>query len=278
MPVITFYSSCKQETGNTVSAILLATYLGITKNKKILLISTGLNDTTVKDSLWPIEQKKKSGLFGPNTSIISQNGVEELDRVIRSNRVSPEIITNYTRVALRGRLEVLMGYVGSDEQYAEIEKDYVQIISLAAKAYDTVIVDLDQNINLGIQGIILNSSDIVIATTTQKLVNIEKLTADIQRNDFLNKNKTIMAIGKYDDKSRFNIKNISRNLLKQKEFINTIPYSPLVLEAAQEGKIIDIIWNLLNMRNKDENYLIIEELKRLSEKIDSTLIEVEMKK
>ena len=96
MAVITFYPSCDKETGNTIAAMTFATYIGITKNKKTLLISTGLNDSTIKESLWVIQQKKRSGLFGPNTTSMAQNGIEELDRIIRSNRFTPEIITNYT--------------------------------------------------------------------------------------------------------------------------------------------------------------------------------------
>ena len=278
MAVITFYSSCMQETGNTVSAIALATYLGITKNRRILLVSTGLNDTTVRESLWAKAPKKRSGLFGPNTSAMSQNGIEELDRVIRSNRVTPDIITNYTRVALKDRLEALMSYVGTEEAFKEIQKDYAQILMLANKAYDTVIVDLDQNLDIQTQSSIINVSDVVIATTTQKLSNIEKLDIQIENNDFLKKDRTLIAIGKYDTKSKYSAKNISRNLLRRKEIINTIPYSSLLLEAAQEGKVIDIFIDLLSSRTKDENYFLIEELNRLEEDVEDKIVDLQMKK
>ena len=276
MAVITFYPSCDKETGNTIAAIAFATFLGITKNKKTLLISTGLNDTTVKESLWVSEQKKRSGLFGPNTTSVAQNGIEELDRIIRSNRFTPEIITNYTRVALRERLEALMGYIGRKDQYDEIQKNYPQIVSLAAKSYDTVIVDIDRNMDKVTQLAILNASDIVIATVPQRITDIQNLISEIEKGEMLNKNKTLITMGKYDERSKYNAKNVSRNILKQKDIINTIPYNFLLMEASQEGKMIDIFISLLNLKNKDDNYTIIEELNRLDDKINNKIAENQM--
>lgn len=276
MAVITFYPSCDKETGNTIAAVAFATFLGITKNKKTLLISTGLNDTTVKESLWASEQKKRSGLFGPNTTSMAQNGIEELDRIIRSNRFTPEIITNYTRVALRERLEALMGYIGKQEQYEEIQKNYPQIVSLAAKAYDTVIVDIDRNMDKATQLEILKASDVVVATVPQRMVDIENLISTIEKGEILNKNRTLIAMGKYDERSKYNAKNVTRSLLRQKEIINTIPYNFLIMEASQEGKLIDIFISLLGLKNKDDNYTIIEEFNRLDKSINDKITENQM--
>ena len=280
MAIISFYSSCMQETGNTISAIAYASYLGMTKNKKILLVSTGLNDNTAVESLWPQEQNKKSGLFGPNTSSMAQNGIEELDRIVRSNRTTSEIITDYTRVALKDRLEVLTNYIGEKKVFAEIQKNYAQIISLAGRAYETVIVDIDQNLSKEVQNEILQVSDVILATTTQKLSNIEKLDEEIQNqeNTILDKSKTLIVLGKYDNSSKYNAKNISRTLLKQKDVVNTIPYNHLLLEGAQEGRLIENIDFLRKIKNRDENSLVIEELKRLDEKIENKVMEQQMRR
>ena len=122
MAIISFYSTCRQETGNTVSALAYATFLGITRNKKTLYVSTGLNDNTAVESLWSSQGSVKSGIFGPNTGKSTQNNsIEELDRIVRSNRTTSEIITDYTRVALRGRLEVLTSYMGEAKVFSQIQ-------------------------------------------------------------------------------------------------------------------------------------------------------------
>ncbi len=278
MSVITFYTSCKEEAGNTVSALSFATYSGITENKKTLIISTGLNDTTMTDSLWPIQRKRISGLFGPNTSVISQNGMEDIDRMVRANRLTPEVMQNYTRVALKGRLELLNGYKGTEEQYIDIQRNYAQIITLASKAYDNVIVDLDKTLNKQVKTQVLNVSDIVVALTSQKFSNVKELVEKIENNDTFRSDNTIFAIGKYNDRTKYNIKNISRSLLKKTETINTIPYNSLIFEATQEGKVIDVFWKFLNLKIKDENTFFIDELKRLKEEVDKKIKNIQMRR
>lgn len=278
MPVITFYTNCKEEAGNTVSTVAFGTYLGIEESKKTLIISTGMNDDTMTKSLWPAQNKKMSGLFGPNTNMISQNGIEDLDRMVRSNRLTPESIQNYTRVALKGRLELLNGYRGSEEQYQEVQNDYVQVVTFAKKAYDNVLIDLDKNLQKQTKYEILNASDIVIALATQKLDTIQQTVDEMNRGQLLKKDNTLIAIGKYDEKSKYNAKNITRSYLKQSNTINTIPYNTLILEAIQEGKLIDVFWKFLNLKIKDENSFFVDELKRLKESTETKVREIQMKK
>ena len=277
MSVIAFYTNSKDQTGNTISAISLATYLGITKNKKTLFISTALNDNTVREALWPAKKKKRSGLFGPNTSVISENGIEGLDRVIRSNKISPDIITDYTKVALKNRLEFLLGYRGSKEQYKEIQKQYVQIINMASKCYDTVIVDIDKGLEVKTQFELTNIADVVVAMTTQKLTNITSLITTIAEGVALKKSNTIITLGRYDEKSKYNAKNVSRNVLKQKQILNTVPYNTVLFEATQEGQVIDVFIKFLGLKGKDENTFFLEEIKRLGESIDKKVLEIQQK-
>lgn len=274
MSVVTFYTTCKEETGNTVSAISLATYLGIVRNKRTLFISTSLNDNTIRQGFWPAPTKKKSGLFGPNTSVMSENGIEGLDRVIRSNKISPDIITDYTKVALTGRLEFLLGYNGSAEQYQELQKQYMQVVNMASKCYDMVIVDIDKQLETKTKLELTNASDVVIAMTTQKLDNINNLVKTMSEGVVLKNSNTLITLGKYDEKSKYNAKNISRNVLKQKEIINTVPYNTVLFESVQEGKMIDMFIKFLGLKGRDENTFFLEEIKRLGESIDKKEIEV----
>ena len=269
MSVITFYTSGKDQTGNTASAIALATYMGIVQNKKILFISTALNNNEIKKALWPTQTKKKSGLFGPNnTASVNDNGIEGLDRIIRSNRITPDIITDYTRVALKGRLEILQGYSGSEEQYKEIQKQYLQIIALAKKVYNTVIVDIDRELEAKTKLEILKETDVVVAMTTQKLDNISNTVRTMAEGVAFKKSNSILTLGKYDDKSKYNAKNISRNILKTKEIINTVPYNTVLFEEMQEGRLIDMFIRFLSLNVKDENTFFVDEIKRLKENID----------
>lgn len=277
MAVITFYTEGKEETGNTVSTVAYATYYSIVESYKSLLISTGLNDNTMDTSLWPTRKEKKSGLFGPNMNLLSQSGMEELNRIIQSNKLSPEMITNYTKVALRDRLELLSGYRGGDEQYKEAQKDYIKVIDLAKSAYDNVIVDLDNGLEMQTKKEILDISDVVIALCTQKFENFEKLFNSINdESGLLKKKNTIIVFGKYNNKTRYNAKNITRNFLKRSETIGIIPYNTLLFEAVQEGKIIDLFLDFRKLKIEDENSFFMNEMKKLKDTIHDKVMQIQM--
>ena len=128
-----------------------------------------------------------------------------------------------------------------------------------------VIVDLDKNIGNQETVDILNTSDIIIALTSQRAKQIEKIQEMIKEGKILNEQKTIMTIGKYMENTKYNAKNITRNLLKQKDMINTIPYNNLFFEATQEGTVIDLFLNLMRVKEKDSNYNFVQEINNLNE-------------
>lgn len=266
MSIITFWNGTKEQCGNTASALALATYMAIERNIKILFVSTSLKDYSVEDSFWI---KKKNGflsMLGGNPGIISQAGIEGLDRIIRSNKLTPEIITDYSRIVLKNRLELLLGVNSSESQYEEIRGKYPSIIELADKYYDLVVIDLDPKLGPTIQENILKKSDIIIGMIPQKLKEIEKVVDKIQKNPYI-KEKIMLTIGKYDDKTKYNAKNISRNVLKQKNIINTVPYNSLYFEAMQEGRVIDLFLSFLRLTDMDRNYEFISEIQRLAEDV-----------
>ena len=256
MSVVAFYTNSKEQTGNTIAAISLATYLGIERNRKTLFISTDLNDYTVRQAFWATQTKRRSGLFGPNTNAMSDNGIEGLDRVIRSNKISPDIITDYSKVVLKGRLEILLGYKGEEEQYKEIQKQYLQIVNLASRVYDMVIIDIDRELEEKTQLELLNVADVVIGMTTQKLKDINELAETLQKGEKIKKANTLLTIGRYDNNSKYNAKNISRNVLRQKQIINTIPYNTVLFDSIQEGLIIDFFIRIMDLKGRDENSFI----------------------
>lgn len=263
MAIVTFWNTTDEQCGTTSSSIALATQVAIEHNIKVLLISTGFNDRIIKDSFWVEKKKSKISLFPNSASGFDNSGVEGLDRIIRSNRISPEIIKDYTQIVLTDRLEVLSGIEGNPGQYDLIKERYSQIISLASKYYDLVIVDLDNKIGEQAEIDILKESDVVISMISQRAKQIEKVAEMLKENKILIKDKTIIAIGKYMEQTKYNAKNISRSILKVKDIVNTIPYNTLFFECSQEGKVIDLFFNCRNIKEKDENYFFYQEIKRL---------------
>ena len=255
--------------GCTSSSVAFATQIAIQHNIKVLLVSTSLNDSLIYDSFWQEKKKKNFSLFGGNDRVLDleTSGIIGLDRVLRSNKITPETITDYVKIVLTNRLEILLGVEGSEEQYNQVKEKYAQIISLAGKYYDMVIVDLDKNIGRKEEFAILNASDIIVTLVPQRAKKIQEVQKIIQDGTILKKENTIMTLGRYMDDTKYNAKNITRNLLKEKKLINTIPYNNLFFEATQEGKVIDLFLTFMRIKEKDENYNFVAELKKLNEDI-----------
>ena len=127
-----------------------------------------------------------------------------------------------------------------------------------------VIVDLDKNIGRKEEFAILNASDIIVTLVPQRAKKIQEVQKIIQDGTILKKENTIMTLGRYMDDTKYNAKNITRNLLKEKKLINTIPYNNLFFEATQEGKVIDLFLTFMRIKEKDENYNFVAELKKLN--------------
>ena len=50
------------------------------------------------------------GIFGQNMSALdTEAGIDGLAKMLRSNKLNPDMITNYTKVVFKDRLEVLLG-------------------------------------------------------------------------------------------------------------------------------------------------------------------------
>ena len=111
MSVITFVNNIEEETGKTMSLVAIATQMAIEYNNKILIISTTNKEGKLKSCFFKDKEarKNKLGIFGSNRSIDTGNGIEGIVRIARSNKLTPEMITNYTRVVFKdNRLEVLL--------------------------------------------------------------------------------------------------------------------------------------------------------------------------
>ncbi len=279
MSVITFVNGMEEETGKTMSLVAIATNMAIEYNNKILIISTTNKEGKLKSCYFEDKEVKKIrlGLFGNNNSIVDNgNGIDGIIRIARSNKLTPEMITNYTRVVFKDRLEVLLGVNNSkEENEKEIAEEYLDIISVANMYYDKVFVDLDNNLNEQIRQQIIDRSDLVIVNTSQNYNSIKKLKKIKETSDLLKSPKSLVLVGRYDKYSKYNSKNISR-FLEEKNQVLTIPYNTLFFEAANEAGVPDLLLSLRKtIDSEDRNAIFIEEIKRASENITYRLQELQ---
>lgn len=277
MSVVTFWNDGREQTGKTLSIAAISTYMAIEHNYRILIISTGYRDDTLNQCFWKEKKVKRNfGLFGPNTNEILEEGIVGLAKVVKSNKLSPENITNYTKIIFKDRLEVLQGFKGETSDYDELEKTYPDIINLANSYYDLVFIDLDNEMNSSIREMILANSDLIVANISQRLTSIDRFMETREKTPILNSKKTLILIGKYDKFSKYSIKNITR-YMGEKNKVSTIPYNTLFFEACEEAKVPDLFLKIKNVDEEDINRFFLSEVKRTSENIMYRLQDLAMK-
>ena len=277
MSVVTFWNNGKEQTGKTLAIAAITTYMAIEHNYKILVISTGHKDTTIDRCFWEEKKLKRNlGLFGPNTNIAMEDGVVGLETIMKSNRISPEQITNYTKIIFKDRLEILPSFKGEKIEYDELKTYYPDIINLANRYYDLVFVDLDEELGESLQNTILTNSNLIIANLSQRLKSINDFMQIREEKEILKSNKTLILIGRYDKFSKYTIKNISR-YMGEKNKVSTIPYNTLFFEACEEAKVPDLFLRLRKIDEEDRNSIFMEEVKRTSDNIVYRLQDLAMK-
>lgn len=278
MSIVTFYNSSIEQTGKTMSIAAIATYMAIEHNYRILVISTTNREDSLKRCFWEEKKKKKNlGIFGPNAALEVETGVEGLARVVRSNKISPNIVTNYTKVVFKDRFEILLGCENPPSDGTVIETMYPSIIKAANQYYDLVFVDLDENVDEETRKTIIYDSDIVVINMSQRLRSIDKFRELKEQNQLLASKKALILIGRYDKFSKYNSKNISR-YLGEKNQVLTIPYNTLFFEATEEAGVPDLFLRFRkNLDPEDRNAFFIEEIKRASENIVYRLQDLQMK-
>lgn len=277
MSVVTFWNDKKEQTGKTLSAVAVATYMAIEHNYKILVISTGFNDKTLDNCFWKEKKAKKNfGIFGPNTNVAMENGIEGLSKMVKSNKISPESITNYTRIIFKDTLEILQSFKGSKENYEEVKENYVDVINLANKYYDLVFVDLDMELGNEVINTILENSNLIVATLSQRLTSIDSFIEKREEMPILKSKKTLILISRYDRYSKYTVKNISR-YMGEKNKVSTIPYNTLFFEACEEAKVVDLFLSIRKISEDDLNGMFLSEVKRTAENIIYRLQDLAMK-
>ena len=268
MPVITFWSNNEKTIGHTVAAASVATAMAVERNYKVLLISADFNDNVIEKCFGAQESNKdilKSLVNAPKINFDS--GINGLLKLADSKRVTPDVIHDYTKIIFKNRLEVLYSPMNvlDDKEKVRIMGEIKNIIINASRYYDQVFVDLQKGFKSSEQLDILNLSDVVVLNSDQNVENIEKF---LKTKEFESlKHKLIWNICKYDKKSKYNSKNLSRTILKKQTICET-GYNTLLLDAAQEGGISELFLRFRTIRDEsDENSVFISKIKEFIEEI-----------
>ena len=268
MSIVTFWSNSQEKVNKTLSMIAVATDMAIEHNYKILVITAGKHDDTLYKCFWEdkkkIVKKTKNSKVGNNINL--GENIEGLIRMMRSNKLTAEAITNYTKIIFKDRLEILQGYEIDENEENDIASNYPEVIKTADKYYDLIFVDLNNDIGQELVDKILEKSDLIVANINQRISKINEFINLREEKPILKSAKTVLTLGDYDKNSKYSVSNITR-YMGEKNKISSIPYNTLYLEASEEARVPDLFLRLRKISESNENYTFISEIRRTSQNI-----------
>lgn len=277
MPIVTFWSNNEKTIGQTVAAASAATVMAMEHKYKVILISVDFMNDTMEGCFGAQQSNKeliKDFVSGPQISL--DTGINGLLKIAQSNRVTPEIIKDYTKIIYKNRLEVLYSSTNIDMSIEEQLEYFKTIILNASKYYDQVFVDLKKGMKYTQVLDILDMSDAIVLNTEQGIKTLEKFFKMAETQKYIKARKVIWNICKYDKDSKYNVKNLVRTVWK-KQTIYNVPYNTLLFEATTEGNLTEFLLRVRTLRNEDENSELLSEVKKLTEGILEKYQELRMK-
>lgn len=278
MPIISFWSSNPRESGQTLSIAALATYMAIEHNYKILLIDATFDDDTLERCFWKVNGTKDVAKMLNKGKMDISSGAEGLVSAVASNKTTPEIITNYTRVVFKNRLDVLCGLKTKiPEEFTKSLMLYKDLVKTADKYYDLVFVDLEKTMKKETTKTLLETSHVVVTNFCQNLKQVDEyVQLRLQNPSIIAKDKCITLLSNADENSKYNVKNVTR-YIKEKDVCQVL-YNPSFMEAASEAGVATyFLKTRLSNSANDKNSAFIKSVAELARAIDYKLEELKYK-
>lgn len=275
MAIIGFWSGSKKESGQTVSIASIATQMAIEHNYKILLIDATFDDDTMERCFWNVKVNAKKDIakqLNKGKMDIS-SGAEGLVSAVASNKATPEVITNFTRVVFKNRLDVVCGLKTKvREDYIKSVMLYKDLLKAADKYYDLVFVDLEKTLSDETTKVLLETSHIIVYNFTKNLKQADEYLQYMAKYpDLLKREKVIPLLSNSDDNTVYNPKNYTRYINEKRE-IASIPYNTSYVKNICEAGVAQFflttrLSNKLNDKNSEFASAVENACKRIIEKL-----------
>ena len=253
-------------TSQTTSLITSAVQMGIERNLKILIVDASFRDEMMKKAFLQDESNdeliKKINMGKVDISA----GIEGLLAAVASNKISPETVKSYSTPILVGRVDIIYGLKTIDKKVFENSlMPMLEMVKIANMYYDLIFIDLQKGERTSPAiNEILKASDLVIYTMEQKLEQINKFMNLWGIDEALmNKNRVIPLLTREDSFSKYNCDNIARKI-GMKPGMPSIVYNTLLMEAIQEGKLVNLLITLNDDNSSYRNNYLIKTVEDLN--------------
>ncbi len=276
MAIISFWSGDKRQSGQTLSMAAIATQMCVEHNMRTLMIDATFDDDTLERCFWNVSKNNSFARKINNGKIDIASGAEGLVSAVASNKTSPEIISNYTKIVFKNRLDILPGLKTKIIQ--EHEKSlmlYKDLVNAANKYYDLVFIDLSKTLKRETTKALLEASSVIMYTMPPNLKQIDNYIRYKNGSPYMKKGNVIPLLAISDSDSKYNAKNAER-YIGEKGTLATVPYNTLFMESASEAGVANLFLQLrLSKSAADKNTQFLTEVSECGKRIIYKLQELQ---
>lgn len=250
---IAFWGVAPGKSAVSSNMLAVAVYASVRDKRELCVMQAHFDKNRLEDSFMPISSMV---CMKEDFAYCRREGIDELMDNIRLN-----ISKNSFEDALVSIKNTNMYYLPSTSEFneelyeRECEKEKVRLLEVI-NGYNKL-----NFIDCGIGKGILSES--FINNCNLLVINLEQGLHSIPKNIFEDKNlmeKCIFLIGRYDDKSRYNIRTIRRKYHIDEQCIAVIPYNINFKDSICEGKIVDFFIRNINCEEYEDNYNFISQV------------------
>ncbi len=246
MPIISLWNPTdRAQTGTTATMVAVANSIATRYPKyKMLLAQTHFSDMKMESSYFNMDKLASKG----NLDDITDTGIDALERLLRSNKISPESIQIYSK--LKGKsIEVLYGSFKNDkDSFHRVLETVPFMLEYAVQCYDLILVDLTKGTSVKEVNDILQKSDLIVVTMNQDKETLKEMMVQFNTLKILQEKPIVPVFARYDRFLTYNTRNILRtfNFKFDKRQTYTIPYNSQFFDACNDGRSLEFFienWN-----------------------------------
>ena len=191
MAIVAFWNASEKENGQTLSIIAIGNQMAIEHNYRILVVDACLDDKTIEKAFWKIKENKTVQVLNAGKIDVS-SGAEGLVSAVASNKATPEIITNYTRIVYKNRLDILLGLkTAIPEEHEKSLMLYKDLLMAANKYYDLIFIDLQKGFKRPSTKVLLEQANMIVYTMPPNLINIDNYLELKGKNEIVGSRKIL---------------------------------------------------------------------------------------
>ncbi|MFB4321657.1 hypothetical protein RB298_04870 [Priestia sp. BR_2] len=195
-------------------------------------------------------------------------GLDSLDRAVRSNKLERESIKNNSLLIEPDRLDFLQGSTKLNKEEFEGSHGIIQtIFQKADEYYEAVLLDVQSGENSQVTQALMKQSELIVVCVNQNISILEQYFNERTNwPSFLREKPQIVLIGQYDQSSKYKLRNII-NKYRFKGRIFPISYNTDFRDHFNDGDVKGFFSKYRGVGKRDENYVFIDEVRTAARSI-----------